>query len=243
MVMIRCPLAIITGAGRGIGKAVALGLAQDGYKTILVSRTRGQLESVAREIKEKIDTGADLSPFIYKMDITKQDSIHKLVSEVFQLYGRIDVLVNNAGLWISGSINISAKEFQKLLDINLKSAFYFMKEVIPFMQKQGKGYIFNISSRSGKVGFIDSGAYSATKFGLVGMSESLHRELAPQGIKVTCICPGWVDTMMAHEAKTTLQKKEMIQPDDIMKTIRWLLNLSPAVSVKDVLIECRKNIA
>jgi NAD(P)-dependent dehydrogenase (short-subunit alcohol dehydrogenase family) len=241
--MIRCPLAIVTGAGRGIGKAVALGLAQDGYKTILVSRTRGQLESVAREIKEKNDTGSDSSPFIYKLDITKHDSIHKLVGEVFQLYGRIDVLVNNAGLWISGSINISAKEFQKLLDINLKSAFYFMKEVIPIMQKQGKGYIFNISSRSGKIGFIDSGAYSATKFGLVGMSESLHRELAPQGIKVTCICPGWVDTMMAQEAKTTLQKNEMIQPDDIMKTLRWLLNLSPAASVKDVLIECRKNIA
>jgi 3-oxoacyl-[acyl-carrier protein] reductase len=242
-VILKCPLAIITGAGRGIGKAIAGGLAADGYKIILVSRTKHQLESVVREIKKNLDAGAESSPSIYKLDVTEQSAVRSLVRDIMKLYGRVDILVNNAGLWIPGSTNISTEDFQKLCDINLKAAFYFMKEVIPIMQKQGKGYIFNIASRSGKIGFINAGAYSATKFGLVGISESLHRELAPQGIKVTSICPGWVDTIMAEEAETPLSREEMLRPEDIMETLRWLLHLSPVASVKEVMIECRKNIA
>jgi 3-oxoacyl-[acyl-carrier protein] reductase len=241
--MIQYPVAIITGAGRGIGKALAIGLAADGYKTILVSRTKDQLEAVTRQIENKLGKGAAHSPSIFRLDISKQTSVQKLIRHIVSAYGRIDILVNNAGLWIAGSVNISAKDFQKLWDINLKAAFYLMKEVIPIMQKQGKGYIFNISSRSGKIGFIDAGAYSAAKFGLVGLSESLHRELAPQGIKVTSLCPSWVDTIMAQEAETPLSSEEMLRPEDIMETLRWLLRLSPVASVKEVMIECRKNIA
>ena len=241
--MSKYPVAIVTGAGRGIGKAVAEGLASDGYKTILVSRTKDQLKAVAGQIETRLGEGSAYAPSIHCLDITKYTSVQKLIRQIIRSYGRIDILVNNAGLWIAGSVNISAKDFQTLWDINLNAAFYLMKEVIPIMKKQGKGYIFNISSRSGKIGFIDAGAYSAAKFGLVGLSESLHRELAPQGIKVTALCPSWVDTIMAQEAETPLPGEEMLRPEDIMETVRWLLRLSPVASVKEVMIECRKNIA
>ena len=241
--MIKNPVAVITGAGRGIGRSISIGLAQDGYKTVLISRTKKELETVTEEIRSILNPGQDLLPLVTPLDVTEPECVNDLVSTVYKKFGRIDVLVNNAGLWISGSVNITIEEFNQLLDSNLKSAFYFLKEIIPIMERQEKGYIFNISSRAGKIGFMDSGGYSAAKFALRGLSESLCRELSPKGIKVTAICPGWVDTTMAQEADTPLSNEEMIHPDDIMKTIRWLLDLSPVVAIKDVLIECRNNIA
>lgn len=110
------------------------------------------------------------------------------------------------------------------------------------MKQQQSGYIFNVASRSGKVGFAGSGGYSASKFGLVGLNESLYRELTPQGIKVTALCPAWVNTKMAREAGTPLEAGEMIQPDDLFETIRWLLNLSSGACVKEVVITNPKSL-
>ena len=104
------------------------------------------------------------------------------------------------------------------------------------MKKQQSGYIFNVASRSGKVGFSGSGGYSASKFGLLGLNESLYRELTPQGIKVTALCPAWVNTQMAREAGTPLEAEEMIQPSDLFHTIQWLVNLSSGACVKEVVI-------
>ena len=100
------------------------------------------------------------------------------------------------------------------------------------------GYIFNVASRPGKIGYTDTGIYSASKFGLICLSESFYKKLAPYGIRVTMICPGIVDTQMASETATKLSSEEMIQPTDIMKTIRWLLKLSVSTCVKEVVIEC-----
>ena len=116
-------------------------------------------------------------------------------------------------------------------------------KVVPIMKKQGSGHIFNIASRAGKVGFAGKGVYGATKFGLVGLSESLYRELSEAGISVTAICPGWVNTELAQQGGTPLSEEDMIQPEDILKTIQWLLALSPNTRIKDVVIECNKSIA
>jgi NAD(P)-dependent dehydrogenase (short-subunit alcohol dehydrogenase family) len=110
------------------------------------------------------------------------------------------------------------------------------------MKKQQSGYIFNVASRSGKVGFAGNGGYGASKFGLVGLSESLYRELTPQGIKVTALCPAWVNTNMAREAGTPLEADEMIQPEDVFETIRWLLSLSSGACVKEVVITNPKSL-
>ena len=110
------------------------------------------------------------------------------------------------------------------------------------MKKQKSGYIFNISSRAGIIGFAGNAGYVASKFGLVGFSQSLYRELTPQGIKVTAICPSWVNTRMAYEAGTPAEPEEMIQPEDIFQTVKWLLSLSPGASVKEIVVDAPKSI-
>jgi short-subunit dehydrogenase len=109
------------------------------------------------------------------------------------------------------------------------------------MKKQHGGTIINVASIAGKIGFADFGVYAASKFGLVGLNEALYRELSPLGIKVTALCPGWVDTDMAKDSGLT--KKEMISTSDLVSTVRWFLSLSPAAVVKDIIIECRTSIS
>ena len=160
-----------------------------------------------------------------------------MIADVVSKFGRIDLLFNNAGIGNSGSLEMSVEEFDEILAVNLRGAYSFLKAVVPIMKKQHSGTIINMASNAGKTGYAGWGAYGASKFGLVGLSESLHRELSAQGIKVTAICPNWVDTDMAKISG--LSAAEMISPEDILKTVRWLLSLSPAAVIKDVLIECR----
>lgn len=225
--------ALITGAGKGIGEAIAKGLAKLGYQTILIGRTQADLKRVANEIFEN----AGLVPGIFPLDISNTKKMQETVKSVLSEYGRIDVLVNNAGIHFDGTLDISESDFKKMIDTNLLAQFNLTKEIVPVMKKQESGYIFNIASRSGKIGFEGSGAYSASKFAMLGFSESLYRELSPQGIKVTALCPGWVNTKMAFDAGTPLAEEEMIQPEDLFKTIHYLLHLSPSAVVKEVVIE------
>jgi len=124
-----------------------------------------------------------------------------------------------------------------MLDTNLTAQFVFLQAIVPIMKEQKSGYIFNVASRAGKIGFAGSGGYNASKFGLVGLNESLYRELVPLGIRVTALCPAWVNTKMAYEAGSKLRQIQMIQPEDIFETIRWLLTLSLGACVKEVVIE------
>lgn len=232
--MKRNKTAIITGAGKGIGKAIAKGLAQLGYRTILVGRNKQNLEEVAKQIGSNAE--------VLQLDITDRPEVKKAVSKIVSENGGIDILVNNAGIHFSGSVDAAEEDFEKMLQTNLTAQYSVLKEVVPVMKAQQSGYIFNIASRSGKVGFAGGGAYSASKFGLVGLSESLYRELNPLGIKVTALCPGWVNTDMAFDAGTPLQSEEMIQPDDLLKSIEWLLRLSPGACVKEVILESPNSI-
>jgi len=232
--------AIITGASRGIGRAIAIGLAKEGYLPVLISRTKSQLKAVADEIKTS--TNHKIDPVVYAFDITDHDKISDVVKAIKSKYKRIDILVNNTGAIIKGTLGLSKEDLNKMIETNLVAPFLFINEIVSIMKEQKGGYIFNIASRAGKIGFAETGIYSASKFGLVGYSESLYRNLAPFGIKVTSICPSWVDTAMARVAESPLAAEEMIQSEDIMETIHWLLSLSDATCVKDVVIECRKTI-
>lgn len=152
----------------------------------------------------------------------------------------MDVLVNAAGILKVGTTEISGEEFLKMLQINLLGSFHFIQAVAPFMKRQRSGYIFNLASRAGKVATGLHGGYASSKFGLVGLNEALFNEMSEYGIKVTAICPGWVDTEMAKVSY--LKKSEKIPVDDIAKTVRFLLELSPNSAVKEVVIECSKAI-
>ncbi len=163
-----------------------------------------------------------------------------MVAGTVERFGRIDLLFNNAGIFRHGTSECSLDEFTEMLDINLTAAFHFIRLVVPVMKKQGSGHIINLSSRSGKVAKPLSGGYAASKFGLVGLNEALYRELSQSGIRVTALCPGWVDTEMA--TSSGLDAADMITTDDILNTVRWLLSLSPAACVKDVYMDSIKQV-
>jgi NAD(P)-dependent dehydrogenase (short-subunit alcohol dehydrogenase family) len=231
-------VAIITGASKGIGKAIAVGLGKMKYQTILIGRNQEDLKKVSDEITK----AGGPQPVSFSVDITNSEKVKETVSEVAIRFGRIDILVNNAGIHFGGSLDLPEQDFKSMLETNIVAQLIFVQEVVPVMKKQQSGYIFNVASRSAKVGFAGSGGYCASKFGLLGLSESLYRELTPQGIKVTALCPAWVNTSMAQEAGTPLEPEEMIQPDDLFKTILWLLQLSPGACVKEVVITNPKSL-
>ncbi|NQV31488.1 MAG: SDR family oxidoreductase [Phycisphaeraceae bacterium] len=241
--MTQTPVALITGASRGIGRAVAMGLAQDGYQTILVGRSRETLVPVAQAICEQRGRDGELAPVVVPLDLSCLDNIDPVLGPVIYKLGRVDVLVNNAGQYIQGSLDMRCKDLERLLRVNVAAQVAILQSVVPVMKQQGSGHVFNVASRAGKVGFEGVGGYCASKFALAGFGESLYRELVPQGIKVTTLCPGWVNTDMATDAHCTLDPGDMIQPEDLSKTIRWLLSLSPEACVKEVVIESPKSMA
>ena len=232
-------VAVVTGATKGIGRAIALGLAEIDYQLVIIGRNEEELEQVSNEIEKYSVTNA----LGFKLDITNSKAVKKTIEKIVKETGRIDILVNNAGIYFDGTLTISEANFKTMLDTNLTAQLVLSQAVVPVMSKQKSGYIFNIASRSGKIGFAGGGGYSASKFGLVGLSESMYRELTPQGIKVTALCPGWVNTKMAFEAGTPLKPEQMIQPEDLMKTIRWLLSLSPGACVKEIVIDAPQSMS
>jgi short-subunit dehydrogenase len=238
--MLKNGIAIITGASKGIGYCIAKGLATDGYKTILIARDSARLELVCKEISKSVSE--ELKPEYLALDIADHKKVSESLRNLQLKYKTVSILVNNAGMWLDGTLEESEENFKKLIDVNLISPFVFLREISNVMKNNGSGYIFNIASRAGKYGFPGGGLYSASKFGLIGLSESLYRELAEHGVKVTSICPGWVNTDMAQAAKTPFEKHEMIQPVDILNSIRYILGLSKSTCIREIVLECSKSI-
>ena len=235
--MTKQKVALVTGASRGIGRTVAKGLAEQGYRVAALARTTQALAELGQEIGDPDNFMA------VECDVTNDSSVIAAVDCTTDKWDRVDVLFNNAGILRLGTLDLATDEFDTQLQTNLRAAWFVMKTVVPHMRKQGSGQVINLASRSGKFGFPDFGAYAASKFGLLGINEALMKELAPQGIKVTAICPSWVNTDMADQSGCSLPPVEMIQPDDILLTINWLLSLSPAACVQDVVLFCRKTIS
>lgn len=234
--------AIITGASRGIGREIAIGLAAESYKTVLIARDEEKLSEVKSEIDKIIGGVEDLEAEIYSVDISDFENVQNVIRQIISKHNRIDVLVNNAGIWRDGSVDLSIEDYKKVLDINVVAPYAILQEVMPQMKKQKSGYIFNVTSRAGTYGFPTSGTYVSSKFALNGMNESIYRELAEYNVKSTALCPSYVNTDMAKEVGPNIRPDEMIQPLDLMKTINWLLSLSPTVYIKEVIIECQKKI-
>ncbi|MDR2815789.1 MAG: SDR family oxidoreductase [Proteiniphilum sp.] len=233
-------LAIITGASQGIGSVIAIGLAKEGYQTVLIARSKQRLDGIYQEI---MTLGNDIpEPIVLPLDITNFSQVDHEIKNINQKYGTIDILVNAAASYIDGSLNESVDNYEKIIKINLVAQYAILKAVTEIMKKQGDGYIFNIASRAAKYGFPNGGIYGSTKFALLGLGESLYRELAPLGIRVISLCPGWVNTEMAQIAGTPLKNEEMIQPEDLLKTILYLLDLSVNVCIKEIVFEMKKSI-
>ncbi len=227
-------VAIVTGASRGIGLAIATELAGLGYSLGLVSRSSAEIESASREILKQFP---EVKIVTSAFDVTDGVSAENFVKLVSSELGIVSVLVNNAGDYRLGTSSMPIDELQQLMDVNFIAATRFVHAVLPAMKKLGRGYIFNIASVCGVEAYGDVGSYCASKFALVGYSSSLTQELAPMGIKVTAICPSWVNTRIA--SGSSKKPEEMIQPGDLAATIRYLLGLGHSASIREIVIHCK----
>jgi len=211
--------ALVTGSGRGIGKETAVLLAAKGLNVIVCSRTQTEIDNVLREIKS-LEGGKAMGK---RCDVSIASDVNNLVEEVLKKYGRIDVLINNAGIsYVKKLIDTTEKEWDQTFDINLKGPFLLCKASVPHMMKNNLGVIINVSSGAGKVGFEDISAYCASKFGLMGLTESLTWEVANYNIRVMTICPGEVATKMQENVDSSYyqsNKDNMIQPKTVAEKI------------------------
>ena len=212
-------VALVTGAGRGIDKAVALPLAKLGCHVVLAARTSEELEGVKREIEN--DKGIAIA---VPTDLTRDEDIENLVAESLRQFGAVDILINNAG-WGKRASVVRSKiaDWDQTLRVNLRAPMLLAQKLLPAMIEKGEGAVINIGSVSGKSGEANGAAYSASKFGLIGFTQSLFEEVREQGIKVAVILPGFVDTPMIPPVKH-LDRSKMIQADDVAQAVLYVLN-------------------
>lgn len=215
------PTAIVTGSGRGIGKATALMLAERDFNVVVCSRTLGEINNTVGEL-EKLHTGV----LGIKCDVGISSDVEKLVEKTVERFGGVDVLVNNAGVAVLKQLlDTTEQEWNETINSNLKSAFLCSKAVLPYMLKQRSGVIVNVSSGAGKTGFENLSAYCASKFGMMGLTESLAWEVASSRIRVMAICPGDVDTVMQDmdQAYHEANKPQMLTAEQVAAKITEMI--------------------
>ncbi len=217
-------VAIVTGAGRGIGRAIALALSRAGARVALAARSEAELRAVAEEIR-----GGNGDALVLPTDVTREDEMERLVKQTEHEWGAIDVLVNNAG-WgkTAPVIHSTTEDWDRTFQVNLRAPMILSRLVLPKMIENKSGAIINIASISAKAGSANTAAYSASKFGLLGFTQSLFEEVREHGIKVAAILPGFVDTPLIPQTKR-LDRTKMIRPEDIAETVLFILS-SPANS-------------
>jgi len=219
--------AIVTGSGRGIGRETAILLCKRGLNVVICSRTRTEIDSTVEEIKQITKTGVDDRVIGIRCDVSNSFEVDHLVKSTIERFKSIDILVNNAGIvYVKKLIDTSEDEWDKSIGINLKGSFLCTRAVLPFMTKNRSGIIINVSSGAGKTGFSDISAYCASKFGMIGLTESLAWEVANHNIRVMAICPGEVDTKMQQNVDQDYYKKNkhnMLQPITVAEKITEMI--------------------
>lgn len=221
--------AIITGAGRGIGRATAIAFAKEGINVGLIGRTEANLEKVAEELRE---FGVKVSIAI--ANVADNESVVKAVERVKSELGPIDILINNAGVGKFGKfLELSPEEFKNIIDVNLMGMYYVTRAVLPEMIERQTGDIINISSTAGQKGAPVTSAYSASKFGVLGLTESLMLEVRKHNIRVTALTPSTVATDLAYaENLTDGNPDKVLQPEDLAEMMVAQLKLHPRVLLK-----------
>jgi NAD(P)-dependent dehydrogenase (short-subunit alcohol dehydrogenase family) len=227
--------AIVTGASSGIGLAIARVLGEEGYGLTVASRRPEKLEGAVAGLRE---AGYEVESLA--VNVADEAEIQKVVAAHRERFGRLDVLVNNAGVGIGSSVgDIQTKHIDMQMSINLRSIFLFYRECIPMLREAASEHknaiVVNTSSISGKHGEGWLSVYSATKHGVVGWTEAMNKEISAEGIKSTALCPGFVDTPMTDFVKGQVAAEEMIRPEDIAESVRFLLRVSPACVVPEIM--------
>ena len=211
-------VALVTGAGRGIGRAIALRLASMGVRVALTARTEDQLLGTANEIRS-----AGGSATAIAADLALDADLERVVNTAREFFGAVDYLINNAG-WgkRSSVVRMDVRDLDQTLRLNLRAPMLLARALLPGMIERRSGAVINIGSMSGKSGEANGAAYSATKFGLIGFTQSLYEEVREYGIKVAVILPGFVDTPLIPPNRK-LDRSKMIQPEDVAQAVEFIL--------------------
>jgi NAD(P)-dependent dehydrogenase (short-subunit alcohol dehydrogenase family) len=225
-------LAIVTGGGRGIGRAIALTFAKEGACVAVVARTESEIESVTQEIKK-----FGVKAIAIKADVTDEAQVECMVKLVMDKFGRIDILVNNAGYAKHAYIqDIPDDLWDTTMNINLRGVMLCTRTVYKHMLNQQSGYIINISSGAGKHGSIEYAAYSTSKFGVIGFTECLASEGRKYGIKASVICPGPVATKMRAGNHPNDDVSKLMQPEDIADVALFLVTQPKRAYIGEVVV-------
>lgn len=222
--------AIITGAGKGIGKALAVALAKEGVNLGLIARTTADLESLQRQISGEYGVKVHIA----SADISNAKDAETAVSSLIQALGSVDILINNAGIAKFGTLmEMDPSEWERIIQVNLMGTYYVTRAALPHMLENQSGDIINVASTAGERGFATGSAYCASKFALLGLTESLLQEVRKSNIRVTALTPSTVNTELAEKAGLKIGDEDrMMQPEDVAELALATLKLPKRVFVK-----------
>lgn len=222
--------ALVTGAGKGIGRAVALALAAEGVRVALLARTEAQLQAVAQEIT---DLGGQA--VVVAADVADRAAVEAAVAQALQALGTIDILINNAGIGTFAKLlDMDPAEWEHIIQVNLLGTYYTTRAVLPQMVARQTGDIINIASTAGQRGAATTSAYSASKFAILGLTESLMQEVRKQNIRVSALTPSTVATELAVSNNLTDGNPDKVmQPEDLAEFIISQLKLNRRIFIKE----------
>jgi len=224
--------ALVTGAGRGIGRAVSIALAREGVQVALVARSADELETLADEIRQG-GGRADVFP----ADLSELALLPALVAQVNETLGSIDLLVNNAGVFIEKPVmELSVDDWERTQRVNTTAPFILCREILPLMAANKLGRIINVASTSSLQGYLNQSAYCASKHAMLGLSRVLTIEAKPLGVHVNTLCPGGVDTdlIAGTYLASRLEGQPMIRPEDIAEQVLFLMRQPETIDISGI---------
>ncbi|MEJ7560690.1 MAG: SDR family oxidoreductase [Pedobacter sp.] len=223
--------AVITGATKGIGRAIALKLAAEGYNVSICARD----EKLLMDMKEELEN-TGVQAYVFKVDIALKAEVYQFCEDVRAVMPRVDVFVNNTGVFLTGSLlDESDDQFEQMLNVNLNAAYYCGKFFGRIMREQQSGHVFNICSVASKLNAENAGSYSVTKAALYSLNNVLRDELSKHSVKVTAVLPG--STLTSSWEGTTIPEGRFVKPEDIAESIWSVLNLSSGANVDEITIK------
>jgi 3-oxoacyl-[acyl-carrier protein] reductase len=225
-------VAIVTGSSSGIGKAIALRFGEEGAKVVVAARRMVLCEQTATEICRK---GGEA--FVVQADVSHETQVESLFDKAVQQYGRVDIAVNNAGIFGGRRIaETTTSTFDEVLNVNLRGTFFCCRAAFKHMKAQGGGFIINISSIAGVQAWSGTGVYSASKHGVMALTKALADEGRSFNIKVSAICPGGVADELVDATPEAIERSEKISPFDIAETAVYLCTLGKYAVVQEVIV-------
>jgi len=230
---LRDKVVVITGGGRGIGRATALKLASAGATIVVVARTKPELEAVVAEIE-----GQGGQAMALVVDVTLSTDVESLAAEVEEIFGQVDILVNCAGVALIAPLpNTSEADWDRVIDTNLKGTYLCTKAMLDLLSRPDSALVVNIASKVGLTGHATVTAYTAAKAGVIGFSRALAQELSSENIRVVAICPGPVDTPMRWAATPDMDPRLALPANTVAETILFLAKLGGEATTGEIVLE------